>query len=64
MKVVRPDLNGVRLKVICSISGMRNGNAPMPIRNSEPPTMALRNSGNRNSAGSRMGNFARLAWRR
>ena len=41
-KVVRPDSNGVSPKVSCSISGIRNGKAPMPMRKNEPPTMAVR----------------------
>ena len=35
MKVIEPDASGDRPKPTCSISGRRNGMAPMPMRNSE-----------------------------
>lgn len=44
-KVIMPDWNGVSPKPSCSIKGKRNGIAPMPMRNSEPPRMPARNSG-------------------
>ena len=45
MKVDVPDWKGVRPKPSWSISGSRNGMAPMPMRNNEPPMMAVRKSG-------------------
>ena len=37
-KVIRPDWNGVMPKPTCSISGSRNGSAPMPSRKMKPPS--------------------------
>ena len=47
--VRRPDCTGLKPKPSCSISGSRNGVAPMPMRNSEPPTTPARYVANRNS---------------
>ena len=44
-KVTSPDWNGFRPKPSCSISGSRNGMAPMPMRKFEPPMMPARKSG-------------------
>ena len=44
-----PLSNGVRPKASCSISGKRNGIAPVPSRKNVPPTIVVRNSGRRNS---------------
>ena len=35
MKVSEPEASGLRPKPTCSISGRRNGMAPMPMRKSE-----------------------------
>ena len=43
--VSRPDCTGLKPNPSCSISGSRNGDAPMPMRNSEPPTTPARNVG-------------------
>ncbi len=40
--VRRPDSTGLKPKPSWSISGKRNGVAPMPMRNSEPPTTPAR----------------------
>ncbi len=40
--VSKPDCTGLRPKPSCSISGNRNGIAPTPIRNSEPPATPAR----------------------
>ena len=40
VKVSIPEANGERPKTICSSIANRNGNAPMPIRNSPPPSVA------------------------
>ena len=42
VKVTRPDSSGSSPKPSCSISGSRNGVAPMPMRNSEPPSTPAR----------------------
>ena len=42
VNVSMPDCTGLRPKPSCSISGNRNGVAPMPTRNSEPPSTPTR----------------------
>ena len=55
VKVIRPDWNGVKPKPSCSISGIRNGTAPIEMRNSVPPTAAARKALSENCLRSRMG---------
>ena len=40
-----PEANGVRPKTTCSSIANRNGNAPMPIRKSPPPSVAAQKVG-------------------
>ena len=39
-KVNRPEFNALRPNPTCSINGSRNGSAPSPIRNKNPPIEA------------------------
>ena len=59
--VTRPDLNGERPKPTCIRSGNRNGNAPMPSRNMNPPRMAARSVGSFSSEKSSTGDPVRRA---
>ena len=61
-KVTRPELSGDRPKPICSNSGSRNGNEPMPSRNMKPPMMLARIVGSRNNEKSSTGEAVRRAW--
>jgi len=53
--VIMPDWNGLMPKPTCSISGSRNGSAPMPSRNRKPPSTLARNVGSRNKVRSSAG---------
>ncbi len=45
MKVSDPEASGLKPKPTCSISGRRNGIAPMPTRKRKPPTTLMRKVG-------------------
>ncbi len=62
-KVSEPDSNGDRPKPICSSSGIRNGIAPMPSRNTKPPTTPAKKVGSFNRSRSRIASGVRRAWR-
>src|SRR5205823_4427992 len=40
-KVMRPEESGSRPKPTCSISGIRKGSAPNPMRNRKPPIVVI-----------------------
>src|SRR5436305_7447746 len=60
-KVTRPDWNGVRPKPTCINSGSRNGSAPMPSRNRNPPMMLARSVAKCSIEKSRTGDPVRRA---
>ncbi len=62
VKVMRPDWNGVRSNPICNNSGNRNGSAPMPRRNKNPPKILARKVGSLSRVRSRIGAGVCLAW--
>ena len=47
--VISPDWNGDMPRPICKRSGKRNGNAPAPMRKTNPPATPARKVGSRNS---------------
>jgi len=61
VKVMRPDRSGVRLNPTCSSSGSRNGIAPTPMRNMNPPTRLARKVGSLSRLKSRIGAGTRRA---
>ena len=63
VKVISPDCSGLRPKPSCSISGSRNGVAPMPMRNSEPPSTPARKVGTANRSSRNNGSGCRRACR-
>ena len=59
--VIIPEANGDSPKPSCSMSGVRNGSAPIPMRNTKPPTTDARKVRTRNRAMSRIGAITRRA---
>ena len=63
-RTINPLCTALCPKPICSMSGSKNGMAPMPTRNKEPLTTDTAKVGRRMRPKSRTGSATRRAWRR